>query len=129
MNVRVYRPSDAAKIDEIYNRCHGHFNLPDLDKCIGRAIIEHEDKIIGFGCLQTLIEAQIIIDNQIPKRLQIHAIRNLFDTAQAVARIKGYNDIYAFPDTTPYSEILKKHFKFRSTGEFLIHNLEEVDGE
>lgn len=125
MRCRYYQSVDAAAVDEIFERCHGHFNRPRLTNCADAAVVENNGKIIAFGALELIAEATMILDNAIPKKLQVQALSELIKTADVQARIKGFSDVYASPDSNKFSAVLQKHFGFKPCSPFLILNLED----
>lgn len=113
MKLRSYKPEDAPIIDEIYNRCHGHFALPDLKHCIISAVVEDDnEKIIAFGSFELIPELTLILDTDKPKKDQVRALKDLLIAGDFTASLHGYDMVYAFPDSNSYAEILKKHFGF-----------------
>lgn len=128
MKVRRYRSSDAAKIDDIYTRCHGHFNLPDIDRCLQLAVVENDEgEVIALGVIQFLPEFVLVLDNDRPKREQVVALKELMDAGIKILRMNGYPEGYAFPDSNTYAGVLKKHFNFKDCQPLLIKKVD--DGE
>ena len=125
--IRCYRPGDAAKVDEIYKRCHGHFNLPNIKHCISMAVIEKDDEVIALGALQLIPEAILVLDKDRPKKEQVFALKELIETAVVMTKLKGFDEFYAFPDSNTYAGILKKHFGFQDGENILIKRID--DGE
>lgn len=114
MKIRKYRPSDAEKVDEIYERCHGHFNLPEIDKCLLMAVVENDNgEVIALGAFQVIPELILVLDNHRPKREQVAALKELLIAGDFTAALHGFNKVYAFPDSNKYADVLKKHFGFK----------------
>jgi hypothetical protein len=130
MRIRKYKPEDAAAIDEIYERCHlGTFSRPDLSLVIGAAVVENEDgKIIGFGCLEIILEATMIMDTDIAVKERIDALRALIETGQFAALSKKFERFYVFPSDLHFAEILRKHFKFNNCAPIMCCELGDKNG-
>lgn len=128
LEVRRYNPeTDAKAVDEIYERCHGHFNIPWFRHCVELAVVVMDDSIIAFGAFELIPEVTLILDKDVPKRYQAMALDKLLDAGETVAKLYDYNEIYAFPDTKGYAEILKKHYNFKDCDPILIKRFN--DGE
>jgi len=126
INIRKYIPSDAAAIDEIYNRCHKDtFNRPNLEHVLGAAIIEIDGKIVGFGCLEVILEAVMIMDTDRPMRDRITVLKELFNVAEFKALDEGFDKYYMFPSDSNYTNLMIKHFKFEKCEQLLKINLLE----
>jgi hypothetical protein len=124
MKVRKYKSEDAGKIDEIYQRCHGHFNLPDIKHCLSMAVVENDEgEIIALGAIQLILEAILVLDNDRPKREQVMALKELDRAATFTASLNDYSEYYAFPDSSLYSNILQKHFNFEEAEPILIKRI------
>lgn len=125
MKVRRYKSSDAVKVDEIYNRCHGHYNLPDINRCLQMAVVENDEgEIIAFGAIQMLPELVLVLDNDRSKKEQVKALKELMSSGESILRLNGHSDAYAFPDSNTYSDILKKHFGFKDCQPLLIKKVD-----
>jgi hypothetical protein len=120
LNVRRYRPEDAAAVDEIYQRCHGHFALPKLDHCVDTAVVEFDGKIIAFGALHVLLETTLVLDTDAPQRVKVQALKELIRAALLSAGLNGFDEIYCFPDSNTYSNSLQQHFNFEPAQPLLI---------
>lgn len=113
MKIRTYKPEDAETVDEIYNRCHGHFALPDINHCVSMAIVEDDEgKIIAFGAFELIPELTLVLDNQVSKRDQVKALKELLEAGSFIAKVNRFKQINVFPDSTVYAGILNKHFGF-----------------
>lgn len=130
MRIRKYKPEDAGKVDEIYNRCHaGTFNLPNLNNTLDAAIVEIDNKIAGFGCLEMMIEAVMIMDTDLTLRKRITVLKELFQVAKFRALDGGFTKYYMFPSDTNYMNLMIKHFKFEKCEPLLSVNLVRGDKE
>lgn len=120
LEIRRYRPEDAAKIDEIYERCNSHFNRPDLNHCLELAVILLDGKIVACGAFQVIPEVILILDNEIPKRKQVEALKMLLGAGEEIAKLYDFPEFYAFSEDDKFSDILKKHFEFDDGNHILI---------
>ena len=114
MKIRTYKPEDADKIDEIYNRCHGHFALPDINHCVSMAVVEDDNgEIIAFGAFELIPELTLVLDNHVSKKIQVKALKELLEAGEFIAKINRFKQVNVFPDSTQYADILVKHFGFQ----------------
>lgn len=111
ITIRRYQPSDAAAVDEIYNRCHsGTFGRPNLNNVLTAAVVLSDDVIIGFGCLEFIAEAVMIIDTDRRPADRITALKELINTAKFTIKDRPFDRFYIFPSDTKFEKILQKHF-------------------
>jgi hypothetical protein len=128
MNIRKYRPEDAGKVDEIYDRCWlGTFGRPNLSHVLSAAVIEDDGKVIAFGCLELMVEAVMIVDTDAPVDKRVEALTQLIETAKFVARDKTFERFYVFPSDSHFLGILMKHFEFKNSSPILSCELSVSD--
>ncbi len=125
IRIRSYKPSDAKIIDEIYERCGYSFNHPDISKCLRMAVIECNGKIIALGAFQLAPELILILDNQVSKKAQVEALKQLMTASDFTMSLEGFNAVYASPDSEKFSKILEKHFGFVERDKMLIKTLDD----
>jgi len=126
MKIRAYNSNDAHKIDEIYSRCHGHFALPDLNHCLNLAVVEDDNgEIIAFGAFELIPELTLVLDTDKSKKDQVKALKELLIAGDFVANLHSFSSVYCFPDSTPYAEILKKHFGFENGNPILVKKVND----
>lgn len=112
MIVRSYRSSDAAAIDEIYERCgHGH-DRPNLDKVIGAVVIEADGVIIGFGALEAIPEVSLIMDIEVSYRYKVEALKEIADALLLILKLNNFKSVYAFSARDGFDKVLQRHFDF-----------------
>ena len=111
MIIRKYTPDDAAQVDEIYERCHkGTFGRPNLSHVLSAAVIEHEGKVIGFGCIEIIAEAVMILDMDRSVQDRAEMLEQLIEVAKFIARDRTFERFYMFPSDDNFKQALINRF-------------------
>lgn len=87
-------------------------------------IVEKDGEIIAFGAFQLIPEVIMVADNHRPKREQVEALTELLGIAEMLAKLHDFTEYYAFPDTSKFGDILKKHYGFEDCKPVLIKKVE-----
>ena len=113
MIIRKYTPQDAKQIDEIYERCYkGTFGRPNLNHVLSAAVMESSDgKIVGFGALEAILEAVMIIDiDNLSVLERLEVLRQLLAAAELICKTKGFERFYMFPSDEIFKNALINRF-------------------
>jgi len=125
IKIRKYVSSDAGAVDEIYDRCHKDtFGRPDLSKVISSAIVELDGKIVGYGALETILEAMIIIDMDKSIDDRIAILNELIGAAKFISKDRKFKRFYMFPSGTQYQNFLKNRYDFKVCSTIMSCELE-----
>jgi N-acetylglutamate synthase-like GNAT family acetyltransferase len=128
MIIRKYKPEDAAQVDEIFDRCHkGTFARPNLSHVVSAAVMEHDGKIVGFGALEAILEAVMIIDLDLGVNERVEILRQLLDAARFITRDKGFERFYMFPSDEIFADVLVNRFGMSKCGPILNCELDEKE--
>ena len=120
MVIRECQSSDQGRLAEIANQYEFPINL---DNTFAHRVAVEKDRIIAFGWLQLVVEANVIWDMK--NRHKFEALKKILHQGKIDARSAGFDQVHAFPKDSRFSEILKKHYDFRDvTGDSLVLNLE-----
>ena len=123
MMVRKYRPEDAEYIQKIYDTHHsGQFGVPHLDFVLSSCVVEKDGKIVGYGCLEKILEGVMILDLSLNLRDKIEAVGHIISSGKIAARLNGYERYYSFPSPNTFARLLEKHFEFKECDK--IYHLE-----
>lgn len=119
MELRGIELSDELKLSGMA----AQYDFPvDLNNTFAHRVAENEGKIVAFGWLQLIVEANVIWD--IKDRNKFEALKLILRDGKLEAKKTGFDQVHAFPKDSRFSEILKKHYDFRDvTGDVLVLNL------
>ena len=119
LQLRKFNLSDVQSVEGIYKKFHfGKFSVPRLDKTIYAGVVEEDNKIIGYGALENIVQATMILDLGARTKSKHEVLTKLVDAAKIVSLINGYDSVYVTPSDDKFKEILIKHFNFQEV-EFL----------
>lgn len=111
MLVRQATEKDLEKINALYK----HYDFPlNLDHAFSPVLAENGD-IRGFGWLEFIVEATILLDLDGPQRYKFEALRDLIDYGCQAAKRAGFDQLHAFPKDWKFMDILIKHYGFKPT--------------
>lgn len=126
IHIRKYTPFDAAAIDEIYERCHkGTFGRPDLKHVVSGAVVEIDNKIVGYGAIEIIAEGMMILDTDRSNRERVAILNELIASAMFIANHKDFKRFYIFPSDSSFMNILIKHYNFEKCSPILVCELEK----
>jgi hypothetical protein len=130
MIIRKYKPEDAPVVDEIYERCHkGTFGRPNLSHVLSAAVIEDEGKVIGFGCIEIIAEAVMILDTDRSVQDRAEMLDQLLNVAKFIARERTFERFYMFPSDEKFIDILVNHFDMTKCSPILSCELPVIGTE
>lgn len=125
MRIRKTRRSDYLRIDEIYRGYHQEkFALPNLDNTVTHAVIEKDEKIIGFGVVKLYAEAIAVLDLDESKLDRLHAMDKLFQEAFRGCDEIGLEQLHVFVQDPAMIRLLIQKYDFKiATGVALVKEL------
>ena len=83
------------------------------------AVIEVNGKIVGFGCLEAILEAVMIIDLDRPVIERFETLRQLVDAAKWIVKDRGFERFYMFPSDSSFKDILVNRLGMDTCSEIL----------
>ena len=114
MIVRSFQPSDAERIQEIYDKHHhGQFGVPKLDRCLATCVVEKDNTILGFGALEKYIEGIMILELSMPLKLKLEVLRHIIECGEVATRLQGFERFYVSPSPEKFGHFLARHFDFK----------------
>lgn len=119
MELRKIEIDDKDQLAEL----SGQYEFPiDLSNTFAHRVVS-DKKIVAFGWLQLIVEANVIWD--IKNRNKFEALKMILSRGKFDAKKAGFDQVHAFPKDPKFSSILKKHYGFSDvTGDSLVMNLE-----
>ncbi len=111
---RDLKHEDIDKIDDIFQR-NPYTNVPGLNYMIVNAVLENPEtgKIIGYGAVKVFVEAQLIMDKELPKRDLVEALMEAMQTAILYSRDAGVETLYVNSNDENFTKSLENRFKFK----------------
>jgi len=122
--------SDVPRILAIHDRFYrGDFPM-NLGNAFGRVVAVQDERILGFGWLEHIVEATVILDLSARPRDKFDAMRQIISYGEGITKANGFDQMHVFPKDDRFTSILKKHLNFSDiTGDCLVKNLESVRGQ
>lgn len=124
MRLRRTRGSDAARVNEIYQKHHAdHFGV-DNKNVITKGIVERDDRVVAFGMVRTIAEAIMVLDLDEPTKTKVRSLTYLLEGALFDAAASGFDSLHVFVQDKSFAEILKRHHGFQvCAGEALVRQI------
>lgn len=118
--------SDKQRIVKIYQDFYSYDFPLDVESALSMVVAEKNEKILGFGWLTPIVEANVILDLNARPRDKFEALRKIIACGEATLRKAGFDQMHVFPKDERFTNILKKHLEFRDiTGDCLVKNLDK----
>lgn len=111
MLVRKATKEDLDKINELYK----HYDFPLTFNNAFSPVLAENGVIRGFGWLDMIVEATVMLDLEGPQRYKFEALRDLINYGCQAAKSVGFDQLHVFPEDRKFMEILVKHFGFQPT--------------
>jgi hypothetical protein len=118
---------DSADVDRLWKEHYkDEFGLPSLDNTIIRRVIEVDDKLVAYGFAKLNPEATLILDQNLPKRIKVQALRALMFDAIRGCKEHKLSQLHATIKARPeYEKLLRKHYGFKDpNGTALVMEIE-----
>lgn len=116
MKLRRPKPEEYTKLLEMHVHLKGEFPFPDFTQISSAYVVENNDgEVVGFGAVQPIYEAVVILDpsKSLPDRVE--AIGMLQDIAELELRHEGVHQIHAFVQNNTFGNFLKRRLGFKKT--------------
>lgn len=123
MDLRLAKPSDEDRLVQIYESYYSSDFPLDFSKSFAHVVAEN-GKILGFGWLDLIVEANVILDQETSPRYKFEALKKIISHGESVSKKQGFSQMHVFPKDNKFSTILKKHLQFTDiTGSCLVKSL------
>ena len=124
MIIRELRLSDLNEIDAFWQKHHrGIRGIPERKFLVSEAVVEHNDKIIGYGHLRYFAEALMYLDKDFSKYQQAKAFRLMMKQAIRDAKKAGLDNINIGVDDLHFEGVLKGKYQLTDRGTVLSMEL------
>lgn len=121
MNLRRPRADELSKLRAMHEPFKNQFKFPDLDLLSSIYVVVEEDEIIGFGAIQPIFEAIVILNQDKSKDERLMALEMLEARAEYEIQSQGITQLHAFVQDSSFFNLLKKRYGYVSTkGQSLV---------
>lgn len=111
--IRNYSESDLDQIRSIHNKHHA-FSFPEIANAYARIVISDGDKVLGYGQVKDLTEAEMVVDLSLPKLVRGEVLSGLIREAIFAARKhRAEEHIHAFITDPSFERVLEKRYGFK----------------
>lgn len=112
MIIRRPKVEDWQKLRDIHSPLQQQFSFPDFSKFSSIYVAVENDEIIGFGALQPIYEAILVLDKEKSKSLRMIALNLLHDQAESELKDKGIDQLHIFVQDKKFLNYMKKRFNY-----------------
>lgn len=125
MIIRRPEPGEWNKLKDIHKPLQNQFSFPNFSKLSSVYVAVEDGEIIGFGALQPMYEAVLVLDETKSKNARIQALKLLHDQAESELSRLGVDQIHIFVQAKKFFNYMKKRFNYKSTkGIALVRKVE-----
>ena len=111
MTIREFKKSDVQEIEKIHSRFHQDgFNMPEIANAYATAIVEDNDKILGFGMVRDITESIMILDLSLPLTTKTEVLTELIKES---VRKSHHPFIHSFVENQIFDMMLKKRYGYK----------------
>jgi hypothetical protein len=112
MIVRRPRVAELEKLKQLHEPFSDQFPFPDLSHVSSIYVVEDDGQILGFGTLQPILEATIVLDQKATMQEKMSALRLLQQKAEQEV---GDGQIHIFVQAKKFLNLMKKRFGYKYT--------------
>lgn len=124
MELRRPRMDELNKLRKMHESFKEQFKFPDFSLLSSVYVVVHNGEIIGFGAVQPIFEAVIVLDQNKPVEERVQALDLLEQIAETELSSQEVNQIHAFVQSRIFENLLKNRFGYKETkGKAMVKNL------
>lgn len=124
MIIRRPRADELKILRELHKPFEDQFKFPDLNLISSIYVIVQDDKIVGFGAVQPIFEAVIVLDQNRSVDERLIALDMLESRAEFELKTQGIRHLHAFVQDELFGNLLKNRYEFKNTvGKSLVKAL------
>lgn len=128
MILRKADKNDEEAVVKIYQDFYSESFPLDLSNTLNHVVADN-GKIVGFGWLQVIVEANVILDQNVSDRVKFEALKQIIENGKQVAVSNNFDQLHVFTKEDKFSNILQKHLNFKESHKCLILNLDKPNGK
>jgi hypothetical protein len=123
LTIRRPREDEIPILKEIHKQFEDEFEFPNPDALATIYVVLDGDDIIGFGAIQHIFEAVLVLDQTKSKKVRLKAIAMLQQKGEE--DLKDMDQLHAFVQNTKVENLLKNKFGYKNTkGHALVKIIE-----
>lgn len=113
LTIRRPLESELSILKQIHEPFKNEFKFPDPSLLSSIYVVLNSDVIIGFGAIQPIFEAILVLKEDEPAKIRIEAAQILQLAAEEELHEVG--QVHAFVQNTKVANFLKKRFGYKPT--------------
>jgi hypothetical protein len=123
LTIRRPREDEIPILKEIHKQFEDEFEFPDPDTLATIYVVLDGDDIVGFGAIQHIFEAVLVLDQSKPREMRVEAIAMLQQKGEE--DLKDMDQLHAFVQSVKVENLLKNKFGYKNTrGRSLVKIIE-----
>lgn len=126
MELRRPKTEDLETLRKLHEPFKDQFKFPDFSLLSSIYVaVDEDDKILGFGSVQPIFEAVLVLDLSASVDERLLALDMLESRAEFELKTQGISQIHAFVQLPLFENLLKNRFEFKPTkGKALVKCLD-----
>lgn len=128
MNIRRPTVEELPKLRGIHKAFQNEFKFPNLSLISSiYVIVNDKDEILGFGAIQPIFEAIVVLDQVKSVDERLLALDMLQARADFEMKSQGIDQLHVFVQNTQFGNLIKKRFGYKNTkGKSLVKVIKDV---
>jgi hypothetical protein len=114
--IRRPKPNELDKLYELHKEMDSQFSFPRIDLLSSLYVVtDSDDNILGFGAIQPIFEAILVLDQNQDIFTRVAALDELLTMAKTELGEQGITEVHAFVQDKKFENHLKSRHNFKPT--------------
>lgn len=124
MELRRPKPDELNQLRSIHEPFKDEFEFPDFTLLSSIYVAVEGEEIIGFGAVQPIFEAVLVLDQRKSIDERLIALDLLENRAEVELKSQGIKQVHAFVQNDIFGNLLRNRFEYKNTkGKSLVKNI------
>lgn len=124
MIIRRPKIDELEALRKLHEPFKDQFKFPDLNLISSIYVIISEDELIGFGAIQPIFEAIIVLDQSKSIDERVMALDMLESRAELELKTQGIKQLHVFVQNNKFGNMLTNRFGYKPIkGKGLVKNV------
>lgn len=116
MILRRPTPEELPRLRELHKQRDNEFKFPDIELLSSIYVVcDDDNKILGFGAIQPIFEAIIVLDEKLGMDTRLMSFNQLLARADHEMKSQGIDSLHAFVQDRKFYNLLKNKYDFKDT--------------